>query len=120
MQYGAHPECIPTTIDHSVPKNSQAFIDDCGTATVRARTRAIYFVAACRPPCMVVLREVHAAWKSARTRCNDYVHVCEGFHVIYIHNIHVDEEEKISIPCIICMTAFVSRRGGGEMTSFSI
>ena len=63
--------------------------------------------AACWPSRMVVLREVHAAWKSARTLCI----VCAGFHVMHIHEI--GEEEKTSIPCIICMCSFL-KEGRGE------
>ena len=56
---------------------------------------------------MGVLREVHAAWKSAHTLCN----LCAGFHVMYVHEIR---KEKISIPCIICMCSFLKGGGGWE------
>ena len=51
----------------------------------------------------VVVREVHAAWKSAYTLCN----VCAGFHVMYIHEIG---EEK-NIHTMHHLYVFVSQRG---------
>ena len=56
---------------------------------------------------IVVVCEVHAAWKSAHTLCN----VCAGFYIMYIHEI--GEEEK-SIQCIICMCSFLKGGGVGE------
>ena len=98
MHNGTHPECLLTTLDHSMPQFSQLFVDDCdqGTATVWAGR--IYVAAACWPShggtargaccvlaftwwhcarCMlraglhmVALRGVHAAcWPSARGTC---------------------------------------------------
>ena len=74
--------------------------------------RRIYFVAVYWPLRMVVLREVHAAWKSAHTLCN----VCAGFHFMYTHEIG---EEKIDT--MHHSYVFVSQRGEGgwgETTSF--
>ena len=78
-------------------------------ATVWARR--IYVVAACWPSRIVVVCEVHAAWKSAHTLCN----VCAGFHDMYIHEI--GEEEKINT--MHHLYVFVSQRGRGwgETTS---
>ena len=49
MHNGSHPECVLTTLDHSMPQFSQLFVDDCdqGTATVWAGR--IYVAAACWP-----------------------------------------------------------------------
>ena len=78
--------------------------DDYRRATAWARR--IYVVTACWPLRMVVVREVHAAWKPAHTLCN----VCAGFHVTYIHEIG-EEKKKIDTMHHLCV--FVSQRGGG-------
>ena len=94
MQSSRHPECIPTTVG---PRHA-------------VRARRIYAVATCWPSRMVVVREVHAAWKSAHTLCN----VCAGFHVTYVHEIGVEK----NIDTMHHLYVFVSQRGkeggGGE------
>ena len=56
---------------------------------------------------IVVLRKVHAVWKFAQSY---NVHVCAGFHIMYIHEMCT---KKISIPCIICMCSFLKGEAEG-------
>ena len=85
-----HPECIPTTVE----ARAQYGLAE-STSSLRA----------CWPSRMVVVREVHAAWKSAHLLCN----VCAGFHVMYIHEI--GKEKKIDT--MHHLYVFVSQGGGG-------
>ena len=76
--------------------------------TARVWARRIYFVAVYWPSRMVVLREVHAAWKSARTLCN----VCAGFHVMYTHEI--GEEKNRYHASFVCVRFSKGGRGLGR------
>ena len=57
---------------------------------------------------MVVVHEVHAAWKSAHTLCN----VCAGFHVMYIHEI--GEEKNYRYQASFVCVRFSKEEGVGE------
>ena len=85
-----HPECIPATVGP------------------RYGARRINVVAACWPSHMVVVHEVHAAWKSAHTLCN----VCAGFHVMYIHEI--GEEKNYQYQASFLCVRFSKEKGVGE------
>ena len=93
MQSSRHPECIPTTVG---PRHA-------------VRARRIYVVAACWPSRMLVVHEVHAAWKSAHTLCN----VCAGFHVMYIHEIGEEEKNRYHAS-FVCVRFSKRGRGVGE------